>query len=112
MHCLVEGCGGDTRVLESRLIHDRTRRRRCCNTCGHRFTTYESVPSASTRLDDETFYRVVTGLLTGIPPAAVAFRWNVQPDQVERVLERLKAAYAVNKARAALEPTEPAPDPT
>ena len=37
-------CGhNDTKVLESRLSHEgrRVRRRRCCQSCGHRYTTYE-----------------------------------------------------------------------
>ena len=35
----------DTRVLDSRSVRDQqaVRRRRCCNVCGRRFTTYERV---------------------------------------------------------------------
>ena len=37
-------CGSeDTKVTDSRVTEGKKRRRRCCGSCGRRFTTYESV---------------------------------------------------------------------
>lgn len=36
-------CGGDTRVVDSRLIDKALRRRRICMECGNRFNTLETV---------------------------------------------------------------------
>ena len=36
-----DGCRGDTKVIDSRASDNITRRRRECETCGARFTTYE-----------------------------------------------------------------------
>jgi transcriptional repressor NrdR len=38
-------CGGDSRVLDSRQSPDGIRRRRVCNECKRRFTTYERAGS-------------------------------------------------------------------
>lgn len=38
-------CEGSTRVLETRDTGAGTRRRRECRRCGHRFTTYEVLPT-------------------------------------------------------------------
>lgn len=40
MNCLK--CKKDTKVIDSRNIDNCVRRRRVCNTCGYRFTTYEN----------------------------------------------------------------------
>ena len=47
MKCV--NCGArDNRVIDSREVRDggAIRRRRACNVCGHRFTTYEEVQKA------------------------------------------------------------------
>ena len=38
-------CGGNTQVRDSRLAHDRIRRRRVCYDCHYRYTTYEGYVS-------------------------------------------------------------------
>ena len=36
-------CGGDTRVVDARVLENGVRRRRLCMDCGFRFSTLESV---------------------------------------------------------------------
>lgn len=54
--CVVPGCGGHTKVKDSRARPAGIRRRRLCETCGHRFTTMETQieeedPSGARALD-------------------------------------------------------------
>jgi transcriptional regulator NrdR family protein len=42
-------CGSDTKVVDTRLIEDKQRRRRVCLTCGNRFNTLEVLESELTR---------------------------------------------------------------
>ena len=47
----------DTRVKESRVAHGlMVRRRRECVECGHRFTTYETIPIEQKKNDPEKRY--------------------------------------------------------
>ena len=43
-------CESDSRVVDSRAATDGVRRRRVCNTCRRRFTTYERVGSPAIRV--------------------------------------------------------------
>lgn len=43
MTCTTPDCGGITRVLDSRESGASVRRRRECDSCGVRFTTYEVI---------------------------------------------------------------------
>ncbi len=49
MKCPKCGASGDTKVLDSRLVQDEkvVRRRRQCDTCSYRFTTFERVEVTS-----------------------------------------------------------------
>ena len=44
MHCIDPNCNGDVRVIDVRYSgsQNATRRRKVCNKCGKRFTTWES----------------------------------------------------------------------
>lgn len=44
-------CGEDSNVTETREVLDGLRRRRVCNSCRRRFTTYERVGQPSLRVD-------------------------------------------------------------
>lgn len=53
MKCSVCSCA-DNQVLETKVVDDdRTRRRRKCSQCGHRWTTYEVTESAMPKVDLE-----------------------------------------------------------
>lgn len=43
MICVLPGCGGHTTVKDSRPSDRRVRRRRVCDRCDHRFTTFEAL---------------------------------------------------------------------
>lgn len=47
-------CGEDSNVTETREVLDGLRRRRVCNSCRRRFTTYERVGQPSLRVDKRT----------------------------------------------------------
>ncbi|MEZ4363515.1 MAG: ATP cone domain-containing protein [Kofleriaceae bacterium] len=44
-------CGEDSNVTETRVVPDGLRRRRVCNSCRRRFTTYERVGQPSLRVE-------------------------------------------------------------
>ncbi len=44
-------CGEDSNVTETRVVLDGLRRRRVCNTCRRRFTTYERVGQPSLKVE-------------------------------------------------------------
>lgn len=94
MHC--PACdGADTRVIDSRAADGgaAVRRRRRCESCEYRFTTYErSVPAAQVRkrsgaiqaFDPE---KVRAGLESALADRPVA------PDTVERLVARTEALF-------------------
>lgn len=112
MHCPVDGCGGETRVLESRPGHDRIRRRRCCVICGHRFTTYESrdIPTSQEEWD-VIFCAIVDGLLAGESARSLAEEWEVPVARVRRIRQQLTAVRVLKRTLLPQESTEPTPDP-
>ena len=44
-------CGEDSNVTETRVVNDGLRRRRVCNSCRRRFTTYEKVGQPSLKVE-------------------------------------------------------------
>jgi len=82
-----------TRVIDSRPVDDRTavRRRRECEDCGRRFTTYERFEVATVvhKRDGSTQPYAIAKLRAGIG-AAVADR-PIAPSAVEGLVERIDA---------------------
>jgi transcriptional repressor NrdR len=85
-------CGGDSRVLDSRGASDAVRRRRQCQTCSRRFTTYERLAPPEIRVlkrdgvsevfDREKLLRVVARLTKDRP---------LRAGGAEEVVRRLEA---------------------
>ena len=119
----------DTKVVDSRLVHDgmQVRRRRICQACGERFTTYEvaalSLPRVIKRdgnrerfdvdklrrgilralekrpVDSETVERMIHGILRQLMSEGVT---EVPASQIgERVMEALKEVDQVAYVRFA-----------
>lgn len=51
-------CGGNTQVKDSRLTHNRIRRRRVCYDCHYRYTTYEGFVSDFNFNPDEQIRKI------------------------------------------------------
>lgn len=63
-------CSGETRTVDSRPAGDRIRRRRVCQGCGHRFTTFEYLhgePATGLAIADPD---VAQKILTAVTKAA------------------------------------------
>lgn len=104
MLCPVEGCGGTTRVRESRPRPTHVRRRRNCERCGHTFSTAESIVADGTRVhvDSRMLCGVLMGLVNGIPPVTLAARWQLPLSRVLELKDELKLGWRDN-ARLARE---------
>jgi transcriptional repressor NrdR len=94
MRCPACGCE-DTKVVDSRSSenHDAIRRRRECESCGRRFTTYErreEQPLTVLKRDGqrETFDR--EKLMRGLIRATV--KRNIEVDQLERLIDQVESA--------------------
>ncbi len=89
----------DTRVLESREIQDSTRRRRECNSCNKRFTTYERVEKIDLTVvkkngDEEPFNRekMRKGMLRALEKRPVTMEQvDKATDSIESNLRKLKS---------------------
>ncbi|MFO7872486.1 MAG: transcriptional regulator NrdR [Candidatus Undinarchaeales archaeon] len=89
----------DTRVLESREIQDSTRRRRECNSCEKRFTTYERVEKIDLTVvkkngDEEPFSRekMRKGMLRALEKRPVTMEQvDKATDSIESNLRKLKS---------------------
>lgn len=84
----------DTRVLDSRPLDEKIRRRRECVRCGRRFTTYEIVerPMLMVQKRDGSLQPFDRGkLLTGIFSAIK--KRPVSAEQVSRMINQLEAKY-------------------
>jgi len=94
MHCPT--ClGDDTRVIDSRPAEGGTavRRRRRCEACEHRFTTYErSVPAAQLRKRSGVLQPFDPEKVRAGLESALADR-PVPPDTVERLVARTEALF-------------------
>ncbi len=94
MHCPT--CHGeDTRVIDSRPAEGGTavRRRRRCETCEHRFTTYErAVPAAQVRKRSGVMQPFDPEKVRAGLESALADR-PVPPDTVERLVARTEALF-------------------
>ena len=82
----------DTRVIESRESETSTRRRRACETCAKRFTTYERVETAPLTVikKDGTRQAFDRGKLLGGIMKACEKR-PVTAEQIETVVEGIEA---------------------
>ncbi|MDR0946935.1 MAG: transcriptional regulator NrdR [Ruminococcus sp.] len=96
-------CGNpDTKVVDSRSGEDRKKRRRECNDCGKRFTTYETydVSDAPTLLvmkkdgSVELFNR--TKIIAGISSAVK--KRPVSAERIQKIVESIENAYAVRES--------------
>lgn len=94
MHCPV--CNsGDTRVIDSRPAEAgaAVRRRRRCEACEHRFTTYErAVPAARVVKRNGTLQPFAPEKVRAGLESALADR-PVPPDTVERLVARTEALF-------------------
>ncbi len=82
---------GDTRVLESRQSEDSLRRRRECEKCGKRFTTYERIEATNILVIKRSGARQLFSrekLRTGILHACE--KRSVSAEQVERLIDRIE----------------------
>lgn len=71
--------GGDTRVIDTRSARDAIRRRRVCQDCGQRFTTYEravlsapQVVKRDGRREEWDFGKLLAGLRTACAKRPIA----------------------------------------
>jgi transcriptional repressor NrdR len=89
-------CGSDqNRVVDSRDAGDAIRRRRECEACGERFTTYERVDAVRMHVVKrdgrrERFDR--DKLLRGLERAVAAGKRPVEPEELEAIADRIAAA--------------------
>lgn len=89
-------CGeDDTKVIDSRSVEGKKKRRRCCIKCGKRFTTFESVerPLLTVAKRDgsyEAFNRnkLIGGIVNSIKKRPVSM------DQVTGLVDEIEAALA------------------
>ncbi len=89
-------CGfEDTKVVDSRPVDGKKRRRRECTSCGKRFTTYESVemPVLLVLKKDNTIElfdrnKLVKGLSTAVKKRPVS------ADDIDRIVDAVESCYA------------------
>src|SRR5437763_10397182 len=97
-------CGSaSNRVVDSRDAADAIRRRRECESCGERFTTYE-------RAEALRMYVVKRGgrrerfdrdkLLRGLERAAAAGKRELDPDRLNEIVDQIAAAVRRNGGEA------------
>lgn len=96
MKCPKCGASGDTRVLDSRLVQDEkvVRRRRQCDNCSYRFTTFERVEMSSLiviKKDDTREPYAREKVLEGIWRACT--KRPVTVDQVNSVMAELEEKW-------------------
>lgn len=87
----------DTKVIDSRPSDEKKRRRRECNNCGKRFTTYEVVekPTLMVYKKDGSFEpfdkeKLIKGIRNAIKKRPISV------DQVNRMVEDIENTYANN----------------
>lgn len=87
----------DTKVIDSRPSDEKKRRRRECNNCGKRFTTYEVVekPTLMVYKKDKSFEpfdreKLIKGIRNAIKKRPISV------DQVNRMVEDIENTYANN----------------
>lgn len=89
-------CGfEDTKVVDSRPVDGKKRRRRECTSCGKRFTTYESVemPVLLVMKKDNTVElfdrnKLIKGLSTAVKKRPVS------ADDIDRIVDAVESCYA------------------
>ena len=87
----------DTKVIDSRPSDEKTRRRRECNNCGKRFTTYEVIekPTLMVYKKDGSFEpfdkeKLIKGIRNAIKKRPISV------DQVNQMVEDIENTYANN----------------
>jgi transcriptional repressor NrdR len=91
-------CGyEDTKVMDSRSVEGRKRRRRECTACGKRFTTYESIemPTLFVVKKDNTIELFDRNKLMQGMSVAVKKR-PVSADDINRIADETEAYYSNN----------------
>ena len=88
-------CGeGDTKVLESRISNDgrSVRRRRACNSCQHRFTTYEKEEELTLQVKKRDGTYDVFNREKIISALSMACRKrNISMEQIESIVASIEA---------------------
>lgn len=82
---------GATRVVDTRELESKVRRRRECKNCGERFTTYEKVESLDIKVektDGETEAFNEDKIRSGLEKAVK--KTPVDTDQVDKIIETVK----------------------
>ena len=82
---------GRTRVVDTRELESKVRRRRECKNCGERFTTYETVQSLDTKVeksDGELEKFDEDKIRSGLEKAVK--KTPVDTDQVDEIIESVK----------------------
>jgi transcriptional repressor NrdR len=105
-------CGGDSQVVDSRASAEGVRRRRNCNDCKRRFTTYEKLAPARVKVvkrsgksepfDKDKLARALARVLRGRPDAA---RTDELAERIEKqlVADRVKSIASGELAMRVLE---------
>jgi len=82
---------GSTRVVDTRELESKVRRRRECKNCGERFTTYETVQSLNTKVektDGEIEAFSEDKIRSGLEKAVK--KTPVTTEQVDEIIEAVK----------------------
>lgn len=95
-------CGGDSRVLDSRQSPDGIRRRRLCNECKRRFTTYERAGSIDLKVikRDERTEPFDPAKLVRSLERVTRNRPNVTADDIGRIARAIEAKLLDAGARS------------
>lgn len=95
-------CGGDSRVLDSRQSPDGIRRRRLCNDCKRRFTTYERAGSIDLKVikRDERTEPFEPGKLVRSLERVTRNRPNVTAEDISRIARAIEAQLLDAGARS------------
>lgn len=94
-------CGGDSSVTETRDSPDGMRRRRVCNSCKRRFTTYERVGSPGLKVTkrDGSVEPFDADKLMAALARITARRPGIATDDLRRVVRDIEATLVDSKAR-------------
>lgn len=95
-------CGSDSQVLDSRTTTDAVRRRRNCNSCKRRFTTYEKLATPALKVhkrngksepfDSDKIRRVIERVSRR--------RSSVRPADIKRVVRAIETDLLTEKAKS------------
>lgn len=86
-------CGGDSQVVDSRTATEGVRRRRICNECKRRFTTYEKIGDSAIKVQkrDGTTERFAPEKLVRVLVRVGRDRSALTPAVIQRLARTLEA---------------------